>query len=108
MSFEDRIRSTVDQAVAPLVQHLLDASAEERDEAIRAAKVAIFAEAEHAAQARVADAEARVRATLGEQIDRARAEDREAAARDIRAQLESEVEQKLRDAVAAVENRMRL
>src|SRR5918993_1222925 len=60
MSFENRIRSTVDQAVAPLVQQLLDASAAERDEAIRAAKTALLAEAEQAAQVRVADAEAGV------------------------------------------------
>lgn len=72
MSFEDRIRSTVDQAVAPLVQQLLDASAAERDAAIRAAKAALIEEAEQAVQARVADAEARVRATLDEQIARAR------------------------------------
>ncbi|MEO7135538.1 MAG: hypothetical protein ABI024_15120 [Vicinamibacterales bacterium] len=108
MSFEDRIRSTVDQAVAPLVQQLLDASAAERDDAVRAAKIAILAEAEQAAQSRVADAEARVRATLADQIARAIAEDREAAARHIRTQLESEVEQKLHNAVAAVKSRMQL
>ena len=50
MSFEDRIRSTVNEAVAPLVQELLDASAAEREEAIRAAKATIFEEAEQAAR----------------------------------------------------------
>ena len=108
MSFEDRIRSTVDQALAPLVQQLLDASAAERDEAILATKVALLEDAERAARIRVADAEARVRATLDEQIARARAEDRTAAAGELRAQLEFEVEQKIRDAVAAVESRMRI
>lgn len=108
MSLEDRIRSTVDQAVAPLVQQLLEASAAECEEAVRAATVAIYEEAEQAAQARVADAEARVRATVDEQIERARTEDREVAAREIRKQLESEVDQKVHDAVAVVENRMRL
>jgi len=108
MSFEDRIRSTVDQAVAPLVQQLLDASTAERDEAIHAAKIALLAEAEQAAQTRVADAEARVRATLDEQIARARAEDRATAASEIRTQLESEAAQKMHDAVAAVESRMRM
>ena len=108
MSFEDRIRSTVDQAVTPLVQQLLEASAAEREEAVRAAKVAIYEEAEQAAQTRVADAEARVRATVDEQIERARIEDRELAAREIRKRLESEVDQKMHDAVAAVENRMRI
>ena len=108
MSFEDRIRSTVDQAVAPLVQQLLEVSAAEREEAIRAAKIAIFEEAEQAAQTRVADAEARVRATIDEQIERARNEDREVASREIRRQLESEVDQKMHDAVEAVETRMRI
>ena len=108
MSFDDRIRSTVDQAVAPLVQQLLEEAAAEREEAIRAAKAAIYEEAEQAAQTRVADAEARVRATVDEQIERARAEDREVTAREIRTQLESEVNQKMHDAVAVVENRMRM
>jgi hypothetical protein len=64
MSFEDRIRSTVDHAVAPLVQQVLTEAAAERDEAIRAAKAQIFEEAEQTTQTRVADAEARVRATM--------------------------------------------
>jgi hypothetical protein len=107
MSFEDRIRSTVDQAVAPLVQQLLEASIAEREEAIRAVKVAILEEAEQATLTRVAEAEARVRATVDEQAERARIEDRDAIAREIRSQLESEAEHKLREAVEAVENRMR-
>ena len=107
MSFDDRIRSTVDQAISPLVQQLIDASAAERDEAIRAARTAFFEEAEQAAQARVADAEARVRATLDERIAAARAEDRDAAAREIRMQLEAEGDQKMRDALEAAEARMR-
>jgi hypothetical protein len=64
MSFEDRIRSTVDQAVAPLVQQVLTEASAERDEAIRAAKAQIFEEAEQATLNRVADAEARVRAAM--------------------------------------------
>ena len=38
MSLDDRIRSTVDQAVAPLVKELLKEAAAEQEEAIRAAK----------------------------------------------------------------------
>jgi hypothetical protein len=64
MSFEDRIRSSVDQAVAPLIQQVLTEAAAERDEAIRVAKAQVFEEAEQVAGARVADAEARIRATL--------------------------------------------
>lgn len=64
MSFEDRIRSTVDHAVAPLVQQVLTEAAAEREEAIRAAKAQVFEEAEQSTQSRVADAEARVRTTM--------------------------------------------
>lgn len=108
MSFDDRIRSTVDQALGPLVQQLLDDAAAEREEAIRAAKATIFEEAEQASQTRVADAEARVRATIDEQIAQAREEDRDVAAREIRKQLESEIDQKMHDALDAAENRMRM
>jgi len=108
MSFEDRIRSTVDQAVAPLIGQLLDEANAEREEAVRAAKVLIFEEAEQAAQARVADAEARVRATMDEKIEQARAEDRAGAEREIRRQLEAEVDQKMHDALETQENRMRM
>lgn len=71
MSFEDRIRSAVDHAVAPLVQQVLTEAAAEREEAIRAAKVQIFEEAEQAAQTRVADAEARVRAATDDALQAA-------------------------------------
>lgn len=107
MSFDDRFRSTVDQAVAPLVQQLLKEAAAEREEAIRAAKIQIFEEAEQAAQTRVADAEARVRAQMEEKIVQALADDRERAAREIRKQLEGEVDKKMHDALEVAENRMR-
>src|SRR5262245_39552888 len=64
MSFEERIRSSVDQAVAPLVQQVLTEAAAEREEAIRAAKSRILEEAEQATQGRVADAEARIRTAM--------------------------------------------
>jgi hypothetical protein len=108
MSFEDRVRSKVDQALGPLVQEILEESSAEREEAIRAAKVTIFEEAEQAAQTRVADAEGRVRAEMDEKIAQALAEDREVASREIRRQLEREVDQKMHDALEAAENRMRM
>jgi hypothetical protein len=108
MSFDDRIRSTVDQAVAPLVQQLLEQAAADREEAVRAAKIKIFEEAEAAAQARVADAETRVRAEMDQKLAQLRLEDREVAGREIRKQLEDEVEQKMRDALEAAEHRMRI
>lgn len=107
MSFDDRIRSTVDQALAPLVQQLIEAAAVDREEAGRAAKAAAFDEAEEAARTRVAAAEARVRATVDEEIAQARAEDREAATREIRQQLESEAAEKIRAAMETAESRLR-
>lgn len=107
MPLEDRIRSSVDQALDTLVREVLAHAAEERDEATRSAREAAFADAEQAAQARVTDAEARVRATMDEAIERARAEDRDVAAREIRHQVESEVEQKMRDELAAADTRMK-
>lgn len=108
MSFDDRIRSTVDQAMAPLVKKLLDEAAAEREEAVRAAKIQIFEEAEQAAQIRVTDAEARVRAHMDEKFAQMLVEDREVTTREARRQLESEVEQKMRDALEAAEHRMRI
>jgi GAF domain len=108
MSLEDRIRSTVDQAVAPLVKQLLEQAAADRDEGIRAAKVQIFAEAEQAAQTRVADADARAREDMEKKFAVTRAEDREVASREIRQVLEEAVEKKMRDALEAAEHRMRI
>jgi hypothetical protein len=108
MPLEDRIRSSVDQALGTLVREVLEHAAEEQNTATRSAREAAFADAEQAAQARVADAEARVRATMDEAIERARAEDRDVAAREIRRQVESELEQKMRDELAAAATRMKV
>lgn len=108
MPFEDRIRSKVDHALGSLVQQFLEEASAERDEAVRAAKITIFEEAEQAAQTRVADAEARVRAEMDTKIAQALAEDREIAAREIRRQVEGESNQKMHEALAAAENRMRM
>ena len=108
MSFEDRIKSAVDQAVAPLIKQVLAEADTEREAAVRDAKVKIFEEAEQATQTRVTDAEARVRAMMEEKYVVVRADDRAAAEREIRKQLEIEVDRKLRDALDAAENRMRI
>lgn len=108
MSLEDRIRSTVDQATAPLIKQLLDEATADRDAAIQAAKIDIYQEAEQDTQKRVAAAEARIHADVDERIARARAEDRDVAAREIRRQLEGEVDVKMRDALETAENRMRI
>jgi hypothetical protein len=108
MSLDDRIRSTVDQAVAPLVKELLKEAAADQEEAVRAAKVQIFEEAEQASRTRVADAEARGRAQMEERIAQALADDRDKAAREIRKQLQAEGDKKMHDALEVAENRMRV
>lgn len=115
MSLEDRIkaatdqaRSSADQAIGTLVQHVLQEAAREQEEVVREARAKAFEDAEQAAQQRVADAEERVRATIPGQIATALADQRDVDAREIRKQVEDEVEQKMRDAVAAVETRMQI
>lgn len=108
MSLEDRIRSTVDEVLSPLIKQVLDAAAAEREAAVRAARTTIFQEAEAAAQVRVAEAEARVRAQIDETVARLCAEERVVAHREIRQQLEVEVEKKMIDALDAAEHRMRM
>lgn len=107
MSFEDRVRSSVDQALGALVKQVVDHATEEREAATRAARESAFADAEQATQARVADAEARVRAIMEEKIATALAEDREVAAREIRRQVEAEVGQRVADGLAVAETRMK-
>lgn len=107
MSFDERIKSRLDDALGPLVEQLLAEAAAEREEAVRAAKVTTLDEAERVSQQRVADAEARVHATLDERIAQAREQDRDAAAREIRKQLEAELDQKMQAALDAAENRHR-
>ena len=108
MALEDRIRSTVDQAAAPLVKQLLKEAEADRDAALQAAKVTIYQEAEAATVARISEAEARVRQLMEEQFANTRAEDKEKVVRETRKQLEDEVEKKMRDALEAAENRMRV
>jgi hypothetical protein len=108
MSLADRIRSTVDQAVAPLVKELLKEAEADRDAALQAAKVTIYQEAEASTVTRISDAEARVRKLMEEQFATTRAEDKEKIVREARKQLEDEVEKKMRDALDVAENRMRV
>jgi hypothetical protein len=89
MSFEDRVRSVVDQALGPLVPQLLEAAASERDEAVRAARSAAFEEAEQAAQVRAAA-------------------DRDTMAREVRKEIEDEVDQKMRATLESFEKRMKI
>lgn len=94
MSLEDRLRSTVDQAVAPLVKQLLEDAVADRDAALQAAREAMFQEVEQATQTRVADAEARMRSDMDQKLADTHAkaaEELKTAVSDARAR-ESELE----------------
>lgn len=108
MSFEDRIRSSVDQALGTLVAQVTQHAADERDAVVAAAREQIFSEAERATVTRVEDAEARVRATIEGIVAQRLADDRAVAAREIRRELEAELGAKSEGDVAAIETRMNL
>ena len=90
MSLEDRIRSSVDTALEDLrtrveadmhalVDQLVTAAAQERDEAIQATRKAAFDEAWQGAQREAADSNARSRAVHEQALSEARAEERAGA-----------------------------
>ncbi len=105
MSLEDRIRSSVDTALEDLrtrvesdmhalVDQLVTAAAQERDEAVQATRKAAFDEAWQSAQREAADSSARSRAVHEQALSEARAEERAGA------------EQRRMEAIAATESRM--
>jgi hypothetical protein len=105
MSLEDRVRSSVDTALEhlrsrveadmhTLVDQLLTAAAQERDEAIQTARRAAFDEAWQSAQRETADASARTRAVHEQALSEARAEER------------AQAEQRVARAVADAEGRL--
>ncbi|MEO8678228.1 MAG: hypothetical protein ABI665_04230 [Vicinamibacterales bacterium] len=108
MSFEDRVRSSVDQALGTLVEQVKQHAAEERDAAVAAAREQAFADAEQATVARVEDAEARVRATIEDIVAQRLADDRAVAAREIRREIEADLDAKSAEKVTAIETRMNL
>lgn len=108
MSFEDRFRSTVDQALGPIIQQLLDQAGQEREQAVGAAKAQAFADAEQSALTRIGEAEARVKAAMQQEFAAARKEERDTVAREVRRAVEAEVEPKLAEAVASTEARWRV
>jgi hypothetical protein len=108
MSFEDRVRSTADQALGSLVQQLIDQAVADRELAVREARAAAFAEAEEKTLARVADAEARTRAFMEDEVKNARIEERDATTREVRSRVEAELEPKISEAVANAEARARV
>lgn len=108
MSFEDRVRSTADQALGSLVQQLIAQALEERETAARDARAAAFAEAEEKTLARVADAETRMKAFMEDAVKNARIDERDAVSREVRGKVEAELEPKITEAVANAEARARV
>ena len=119
MALEDRVGSTVNSAleeltarldrdVRSILQQLITAANEERDEALTVARNAALDEAAAETQRQVEEAEARVRATIDDQVARAREEERTQVTLEIRQQVEAEFDQKLAEALAAAETRMQV
>jgi hypothetical protein len=108
MSFEDRVRSTADQALGSLVQQLIAQALEERETAARDARAAAFAEAEEKTLVRVADAETRMKAFMEDAVKNARIDERDAVSREVRSKVEAELEPKITAAVANAEARARV
>ena len=124
MSLEERIHQSVETALAELrarldadvramVGQLVTTASEEQAAAVDASRRTALEEAARETEARVAESEARVRATVDELVEQARATERELAATDKRQaeadkrQAEMDAEEKLQSAVASVREEMR-
>ena len=119
MSLEDRIqesveaalrdlRARIEQDVRAMVDGLVAAAAEEREQAIDGARQATREEAARDTEQQIADAEARMRATIDDTVEQARARDREIAAIEIRRLVEAEADQKLAAARVIAEQELSL
>lgn len=106
MSLEDRVHASVDQAVRSLVQQVLTEALEEQTAAVTAARGEAYAEAEQAAEARLADLEAHHRTHLTDALVAARADERERAAQEMRSQVDAAAQQQIAGAIASVEDRL--
>ena len=108
MSFEDRVRSTVDQAMSSLVQQLLAQATEERERPSAPDVPRRSKKLKSTTQTRVADADARMRVIMEEAIKTGRQEERDIVSREVRGKVEAEFEPKLNEAVAMAEARARV
>jgi hypothetical protein len=104
MALEDRIRTSVDQAVDALVQHLVETSQEEVTRQVRETEAQIRADLERkVAEARESDR--RARAALEQQLAEVR-EAEQRAAEEIQAALRADFERQARDAELQAEARL--
>jgi len=101
----DDLRTRVEQDICTIVDELLISAATERDEAITVARRTAQDEAAQETQRQVADAEARMRATLDAAVTDARRDEREQASTEVRRLAALEAEQKIVLAQAAAETR---
>jgi hypothetical protein len=119
MALEERIRTSVDAALTELsaridkdlralVDTLVNVALEERDEALIVARRAALDEAQADAQRRVDETEARGRVLAEEAVARALDEERTRIAIDVRRIVEAETDQKLTEAAAAADARMKM
>jgi hypothetical protein len=106
MSLEDRVHASVDQAVRSLVQQVLSDAIEDRNAAVAAARDEAYADAEQAAEARLADVEALHRTQLNDAPEAARADERERSARDLQSQVDAAAQSQIVEAIASVEGRL--
>ena len=106
MSLEDRVHASVDQAVRSLVQLVLTDAIEDRNAAVTAARDEALAEAEQAAEARLADNEARHRTHLTDALVSARADERERASQELRSQVDAAAQSQIVEAIASVEGQL--
>lgn len=106
MALEDRVHASVDRAVRSLVQQVLIDAIEDRTVAVSAARDEAFAEAEQAAEARLADVEAHHRTHLTDALVAARADERERASKEVRSQVDAAAQQQIVEAIASVEDRL--
>jgi hypothetical protein len=121
MALEDRIRSSVDTALGELrarldkdvraiIQQLVTAAREERDEMLAVVRRETLDRAADDTQRQIEEAEARVRTTIDEAVNEARTDERSKAAGDLCQQLEAaeaKSEQRLKDTVADAQVRER-
>ena len=116
MSFEDRIRSSLDLALGELtarfeadlrtlVERLVAAAVEDRDEALAVVRRDAQDQATADLQRQIEEAEARVRLTIDEAVNEARTDERAKATAEVRHFADAETAQQVSDALAVADAR---
>jgi len=106
MSLEDRVHVTVDLAVRTVAEQILAEATADRNIAVSAARTQAFAEAQQAADARLAEIVAYHRVELNEALASARSEERDLTIRDVKSQMDAAAQLQIADAITSVEGRL--